>query len=152
MTRRTLAAALLLLGSLLGGPASRAAAVPEGCDGEGYVEALVDGGPRLNVETARTDAERARGLMFRDHLPWDNGMIFIYQTASRGGYWMGNTYVPLSIAFIDREGTILNIENMLPIEGTAYPTGPYLYALETSWGWYEWNKVKPGDKVRICVT
>jgi uncharacterized membrane protein (UPF0127 family) len=70
------------------------------------------GQARFSVEVADTGEERAQGLMFRDSLPKSGGMLFVYGAPQRASFWMKNTLLALSIAFVDDDGTIANIEDM----------------------------------------
>lgn len=102
---------------------------------------------RLKVEIADTPEERARGLMGRRTLAEDAGMLFVWTEETQSGFWMKDTFVPLSIAFIDAAGVILHIEDMQPLEKTLhYSPGPYRYAVEANQGWFRENGVEPGDR------
>jgi hypothetical protein len=102
------------------------------------------------VEVARTDEERARGLMGRASLGKDEGMVFIFEKEAIHGFWMKNTLLPLSIAFIDKEGRIISITDMEPLTlSTHDPPRPVLYALEMNKGWFAKNGIKVGDIVRF---
>ena len=102
----------------------------------------------LAVEVAATEDERERGLMFRDKLGRDAGMLFVFDDPGYYAMWMKNTLIPLSVAFIDSHGSILNIVDMEPQTLDAHgAAGPALYAIETNRGWFEAHRVKPGDKV-----
>lgn len=104
----------------------------------------------LWVEVARTDEERARGLMGRTSLGRDEGMVFIFEREGVHGFWMKNTLLPLSIAFIDKEGKIVWITDMEPLAlSTHDPPRPVLYALEMNKGWFAKNGIKVGDVVRF---
>lgn len=106
------------------------------------------GGVALDVEVADSAEERALGLMYRKSLAPDAGMIFVYPDERPLSFWMENTSVPLSIAFIDSEGVIVNIEDMAPFDRTGIPSdGPAQYALEMNRGWFANHKVKEGDHV-----
>jgi uncharacterized membrane protein (UPF0127 family) len=94
-------------------------------------------GNKITAEVASTPEERATGLMNRFSMPRDNGMLFVFQRPEPLGFWMKNTYIPLSIAFLDSDGRILNIEDMAPqTEITHWSRGPGLYALEMRKGWF----------------
>ncbi|MCL2645203.1 MAG: DUF192 domain-containing protein, partial [Betaproteobacteria bacterium] len=69
---------------------------------------------RIEVEVAADEQTRQFGLMYRSHLPSDQGMLFVYPSPTRLCMWMKNTLIPLSVAFLDEEGRILNIEDMTP--------------------------------------
>jgi uncharacterized membrane protein (UPF0127 family) len=116
----------------------------------------VPGSPRLLLELATTPDERSRGLMFRTSLPEDAGMLFVFEQQSSGAFWMRNTLIPLSIAYIDRDGTVLDIQDMQPeVPGQPTPTyppaKPYWYALEVNQGWYAENGVAIGDVISFCL-
>ncbi len=102
------------------------------------------------VEVAKTGEERAMGLMGRTSLGKEEGMFFIFEDEGIHGFWMKNTLLPLSIAFIDREGKILWITDMQPLTlSTHNPPRPVLYALEMNKGWFAKNGIKVGDIVRF---
>jgi uncharacterized membrane protein (UPF0127 family) len=105
-------------------------------------------GHSLRVEVANTEASRLRGLMFRNTLPRDHGMVFIYPEEGRHAMWMKNTSIPLSVAFIDRDGRILNIEDMEPHSERAHAAaGDAKFALEVSRGWFSRRGIRPGARV-----
>ena len=92
-----------------------------------YAEVQIDTYPRLWLELARTPEEKQVGLMYRESMPWENGMLFVYDRPATEGYWMRNTLIPLSIAWIERDGTIVDIQDMQPqIRRSALPLGPVL--------------------------
>src|SRR5207244_7113228 len=88
------------------------------------------------------------GLMNRFSLRPDHGMLFVFREAQPQAFWMKNTYVPLSIAFIGADGRILNIEDMAPQTETTHPSrGIALYALEMKKGWFAERGIAAGDRV-----
>ena len=105
----------------------------------------------IKVEYASTEDQRATGLMFRKHLDENSGMLFDYnRTATRACMWMKNTFVPLSVAFIDPDGIILNIEDMEPLSlATHCSRGQTRYALEMNQGWFAAKGIGPGSKAVI---
>jgi uncharacterized membrane protein (UPF0127 family) len=106
------------------------------------------GGNKLTAEVASTDAQRSTGLMHRRMLPENRGMLFIFPDVAMHGMWMMNTYVPLSVAFIDREGRIINIEDMQPQTQNSHTAAkPAKYALEMNLGWFAKRGIKPGAKI-----
>ena len=106
-------------------------------------------GHSVRVEVAVTEEEKRTGLMFRRSLGENSGMIFVYENEGRWAMWMKNTYVPLSVAFIDRSGRILNIEDMQPLtEDSHQAAGPAKYALEMNQGWFARHGIGKGDKVQ----
>lgn len=105
-------------------------------------------GHPLKVEVADSDESRSRGLMYRQGMPRNDGMLFIFEDVGYHSMWMMNTYIPLSVAFIDGDGKILNILDMEPkTQDTHTAAGPARYAIETNKGWFAEKKVKAGDKV-----
>jgi uncharacterized membrane protein (UPF0127 family) len=105
-------------------------------------------GHRLVAETAATTATRTVGLMHRFSLKPDHGMLFVFDTPQPLAFWMKNTFVPLSIAFIGADGTILNIEDMAPQTETTHPSRSLaLYALEMKKGWFAERAIAAGDRV-----
>lgn len=109
-------------------------------------------GEQINmmVEVANTPASMQLGLMFRPSMPPDEGMLFDFGQDTTSGFWMQNTILPLSIAFIVADGTILDIKDMQPLDQTTIsPSGPYRYALEANQGFYRAHNIAPGDKVTL---
>jgi uncharacterized protein len=105
-------------------------------------------GHSLKAELAKDNETRSTGLMNRFSLKPDHGMLFIFKEAAMVGMWMKNTYIPLSVAFIDEKGVILNIENMKPQALETHTTvAPALYALEMKMGWFDAKGIKPGAKI-----
>ena len=102
----------------------------------------------VHVEIADDQESRQQGLMNRDHIPNGSGMLFIFPEKQTLGFWMKNTRVPLSIAFISSENKILNIEEMYPYDMTTIKSSePALCALEVPSGWFKRNGIFPGDVV-----
>ncbi len=100
------------------------------------------------AEVAQTPEERMYGLMGRKHLGKDEGMLFIFETEDYHGFWMKDTFLPLSIAFIDKDGRIVWITDMKPLTLDSHvPPRPILYALEMNKGWFFSHGVKVGDKI-----
>ncbi len=103
-------------------------------------------GRRLTIEVARTDRSRQRGLMHRDQLAENRGMLFVYRDPEKLSFWMRNTKVPLSIAFIDDHGKILQIEDMRPLDLASVASKYEVrYALEMNQGWFDTAGVAVGD-------
>jgi uncharacterized protein len=102
----------------------------------------------IKVEIAAEEPQRMQGLMHRKSMPKEEGMLFVFDEPGYHSMWMKNTLIPLSVAFIDKDGVILNILDMEPqTEDSHMAAGPAVYALETNKGWFAGKKVKPGDKV-----
>ena len=137
MIRRTLAAAALVLFSALPVAAAELPTVT-----------LTIGTHKLVAEVVATVEQRATGLMNRFSLKPDHGMLFVFGRPAPQGFWMKNTYIPLSIAFLDADGRILNIEDMRPqTEETHWSKGPALYAVEMKKGWFAERGIGPGAVV-----
>lgn len=103
----------------------------------------------LHVEVADTDANRAQGLMRRQSLALNSGMLFVFDEVHAPCFWMKNTPLPLSIAFITEQGVISNIEDMAPFNtASTCPILPIKFALEMEQGWFTKHQIKPGDQVR----
>lgn len=107
------------------------------------------GGIPLQVEIADSPEKRERGLSGRKKI--DSGMLFIFEKQDIYPFWMKDTYVPLSIAFIDRDGVIISIQDMAPLYTNRLyiPPKPIFYALEVEMDWFEKNDVDVGDSVII---
>jgi uncharacterized membrane protein (UPF0127 family) len=105
-------------------------------------------GHPLKVELAIEEPQRLQGLMYRKTLGKEDGMLFIFDEPGYHSIWMKNTLIPLSVAFVDKDGVILNIADMEPQTLDSHmAAGPAVYAIETNKGWYADKKVKAGDKV-----
>ena len=110
---------------------------------------LVAGHP-LKVELAVEEPQRLQGLMFRKSMGKEDGILFIFDEPGYHSIWMKNTLIPLSVAFVDKDGVILNIADMEPLTLESHQAaGPAVYAIETNKGWFAGKKIKPGDKLRI---
>jgi uncharacterized protein len=106
------------------------------------------GGHAVRAEVADTPDTRAQGLMYRDSLGDDAGMLFVYPAPERASYWMENTRIPLSIAFVSEGGSIVRIRDMKPLDRTSVPSGqPVLYALEMNQGWFARKGVEVGARL-----
>ena len=107
-------------------------------------------GKTIKVEVARTEKEKERGLMFRERMGKDEGMLFVYEREERLSFWMKNTRLSLSIAFIDKGGRIVDIQDMEPFSlETHRSASPARYALEMNRGWFAREGIKVGDLVKI---
>ena len=108
------------------------------------------GGVEVTAEIADNEELRGKGLMNRDSLAENHGMLFVYGAAQVRSFWMRNTRIPLDIAFIDANSVIINIEHMEPqSDQNYYSQGPMMYALEMDQGWFEANGVGPGDRLEF---
>jgi len=122
-----------------------------GCRGNSLETAVLDvAGNPLTVEIADTEESRREGLMNRRRMPENHGMLFVFEYESQVSFWMKNTKIPLSIAFIAADGTIRQIENMEPESlSSVVSRRNVLYALEVNRGWFEAGGVKEGDKITL---
>jgi uncharacterized membrane protein (UPF0127 family) len=105
----------------------------------------------VTVELALSEDERACGLSFRDSLADDHGMLFVFPGDRIMTFWMKDTRIPLSIAFLTASGTILNILEMKPMDETERyrSSGPARFALEMPAQWFAEHRVKPGDRIML---
>jgi uncharacterized protein len=108
---------------------------------------------KLTVQVADNQEKRDKGLMFVGKLPENEGMLFVFSGKTYGGFWMKNTLIPLSVAFLDSDGKILKILDMVPCKKDECPTYDpelyYHYAIEVNFGWFEKNQIKVGDLVNL---
>lgn len=139
-----------------GSEGSAPAARPEASPTFGYGTAIIDMGEQtslVDVEVAQSPEQRARGLMGRQALADDAGMAFVFFEEHRGGFWMKDTLIPLSIAFFDQEGTIVSILDMDPCRAEPckhYDPGvSYWGALEVNRGAFDRWGAQEGDVIRL---
>lgn len=105
----------------------------------------------LQVEIADTPESREQGLMHRQSLKKNSGMMFIFEKDEYLSFWMQNTYIPLDIAYIDRNGIIGEIYQMSPLDSTSIirSAKPFRYALEVNRGWFRAHKIHKGSKIDL---
>ena len=109
---------------------------------------LVAGMHRIRAEVADSMPTRMTGLMHRKSMPQGAGMVFVFDELAVHCMWMKNTLIPLSVAFIDQAGAIINIADMQPhSEQSHCAARPARYALEMNQGWFAQRGVKPGAKL-----
>jgi uncharacterized protein len=110
---------------------------------------LMVGGVSLKAEVAEDDQSREMGLMFRDSLPEDRGMLFIFDQPHQASFWMKNTEIPLSIAFLGNDRVISEEKSMRPYDETLIQSrsDKIRYAIEVNAGWFDRHRVQPGTKV-----
>jgi hypothetical protein len=103
----------------------------------------------VQAEVADSFGTRMQGLMKRESLAPNHGMLFLFETDDQQCMWMKNTLVPLSVAFIDAKGAIINIADMQPHSEESHCSArPARYALEMKQGWFREKGVKPGARIR----
>lgn len=130
----------LLAGLLLSGLAGAQSAMP--------VMELTAGFHRIEAEVAANDQNRQVGLMNRKSMAQQRGMLFVFPQANTHCMWMRNTLLPLSVAFLDEDGAIINIEDMQPqTENNHCARRPARYALEMNLGWFAQRGLKPGTRL-----
>lgn len=109
---------------------------------------LTINGHKITAEVAKTTEQVTTGLMFRFSLKPDHGMVFVFDRSEQRAFWMKNTFIPLSIAFVAPDGRILNIDDMAPQDETTHLSkGPAMYAIEMRKGWFAERGIRAGDRV-----
>ncbi len=102
----------------------------------------------INAEVASTQEQRAIGLMHRPTMPANDGMLFVFERPGQQCFWMKNTLLPLSIAFLEDDGTVVNIEEMKPQSLDSHCSAkPVRFALEMNQGWFSKRAIKPGARI-----
>lgn len=102
----------------------------------------------IQAEVAADNAQRQQGLMFREKMGTNEGMVFLFDEPAQVCMWMKNTLIPLSVAFIDSDGKIVNIEDMQPQTTNSHcARRPARYALEMNLEWFKKRNLKPGTKI-----
>ena len=103
----------------------------------------------IRAEVAADFGSRAQGLMYRKQMPSNAGMLFIFEQPGEQCMWMKNTLIPLSVAFLDDDGRIINVEEMAPQTLDSHcARRPARYALEMNRGWFAARGIKPGTRLR----
>jgi len=102
----------------------------------------------IRAQLALTPQQRQIGLMFRQSMPNHEGMLFVFEDSSPQCFWMRNTLIPLSIAFLADDGTVVNLADMKPQSDESHCSAkPVRYALEMNQGWFAKRGVKPGSRI-----
>ncbi|MFZ4479434.1 MAG: DUF192 domain-containing protein [Rhodoferax sp.] len=102
----------------------------------------------IDTQVAMNSAQRATGLMFRQHMPQSEGMLFIFEQAGEQCFWMKNTLLPLTAAFVADDGTIVNLADMKPQTTDSHCSAkPVRYVLEMNQGWFDKKGIKAGFKL-----
>ena len=103
---------------------------------------------QIDAQVAASPEQRDIGLMFRKDMPQHEGMLFIFESPSRLCFWMKNTPLPLTAAFVADDGAIVNLEDMKPLATESHcSTKPVRYVLEMNQGWFVKKGIKPGAKL-----
>jgi uncharacterized membrane protein (UPF0127 family) len=109
---------------------------------------LTAGMNRLDVQLAQTPPQHQIGLMWRKDMPQHEGMLFVFAHASTQCFWMRNTLIPLTAAFLEDDGTIVNMADMKPQSDDSHcSTKPVRYVLEMNQGWFAKRQIRPGFKL-----
>ena len=107
------------------------------------------GGQHVKAEVADTPRTRELGLMNRFSIGADDAMLFVFPQPQQQAFWMRNTYIPLSIAYLDADGKVLNVDEMAPrTDDPHWSKGPALYAIEMRSGWFERHGIAAGTSVK----
>ena len=110
---------------------------------------LTSGMHRIDAQVAATPEQRQTGLMHRKNMPQHEGMIFVFDQPAKQCFWMKNTLIPLSAAFLSDDGTIVNIEDMKPLVLDGHCSiQPVRYVLEMNKGWFAKKGIKAGSKLQ----
>lgn len=134
----------VLLGCVLFAPAAFAQQVQKF-----KVVPLTAGMHVIHAEVAATEAQRQQGLMFRKAMGQNEGMVFLFGAPAGVCMWMKNTLIPLSVAFLDDDGKIVNIEDMQPNTSDSHCARKTVrYALEMNLGWFKQKNIKPGSVIQ----
>jgi len=108
---------------------------------------------RIQAEVAASERDRQTGLMNRKSMPAQAGMLFVFEDSAQHCFWMKNTLLPLSIAFIDEQGKIVTLADMQPqTEDSHCPAKPIRYALEMNQGWFRSHGVAAGAVINGIVS
>jgi hypothetical protein len=109
---------------------------------------LVAGMHQIDAQVAQTPDQRATGLMFRKQMPAQEGMLFVFEQAGVQCFWMKNTLLPLTAAFIGDDGEVVNLADMKPQTTDSHCSArPVRYVLEMNQGWFAKKGIKPGMKL-----
>ena len=141
-------AAFLLTATLVGCQPAEEALEPAGS--QTYFPISIDGKP-LYLQLALTQPEQQKGLMFRDSMEADHGMLFLFDRPERRAFWMRNTRIPLDLGYFDASGRLLEVRKLFPFNENTVPSASnrVLIAVETNRGWFAANGVEPGARIDI---
>ena len=107
---------------------------------------------RIDAQVAATPLQRQTGLMFRQAMPAQEGMLFVFEQPGEQCFWMKNTLIPLTAAFVADDGTIVNLADMKPLDETSHCSAkPVRYVLEMNQGWFASRHLRAGHKLGGAV-
>jgi len=108
-------------------------------------------GHEITVEVARTESERNRGLMFRNSIGKEEGMLFVFPEEKMLSFWMKNTFIPLDVGYFDSQGFFIEYRSMEPDndQKTYSSSEPAIYALEMRQGWFKEKNIKKYAKMKL---
>ena len=110
---------------------------------------LTAGMHQIDAQVALTPEQRQIGLMFRKEMPQHEGMIFVFEQPAEQCFWMKNTFLPLTAAFVADDGTIVNLADMTPLSTESHCSAkPVRYVLEMNKGWFAKKGIKSGSKLK----
>ena len=113
---------------------------------------LLAGMHQIDAQVAQTPEQRQIGLMFRADMPLHEGMIFVFDQPTEQCFWMKNTLLPLTAAFVDEDGTIVNLVDMKPLTTNPHCSAkPVRYVLEMNKGWFAKKGIKAGTKLQSAL-
>jgi len=143
-------AALLTVGCTVLAAAAQAQLAPAGQPQMNLPRTtLMAGMYRIDAQVASTNAQRQIGLMHRQEMPQHEGMLFVFEQPAVQCFWMKNTLIPLTAAFVTDDGTIANLADMKPLDESSHCSAePVRYVLEMNQGWFEQRHLKAGAKLR----
>lgn len=152
MPRPLLSSSRLLMAGLI----SLAAALPAGAQNMPQMNLqrveINAGMHRIDAQVAQSPQERQTGLMYRKEMPAHEGMIFVFEQPATQCFWMKNTLLPLTAAFVADDGTIVNLADMKPqTEDSHCSAKPVRYVLEMNQGWFAQKGIKAGSKLSSAV-
>ena len=132
--------------------ATQPSATKEFASGDSYF-AIDLGEAALRLQLALTPTEWQKGLMFRDAMAADHGMLFLFERPEQRGFWMRNTHIPLDLGYFDASGRLLEIHKLFPFDETLVlsRSDRVLIAVETNAGWFAKNGVRPGDRLDLAA-
>ncbi|MBE6411010.1 MAG: DUF192 domain-containing protein [Opitutales bacterium] len=131
-------------------------AIFTGCDDKNEKQTTIDTLFDLSInnvpfkaQIAVFDSEKMRGLMFRESLPENNGMVFVYDTPTQASFWMKNTLIPLDIGFFDKNGILTEVKKLYPqnLDAVKSSRNDILFCIEMNAGWFDKNNVKSSAKL-----